>query len=60
MKKTISKDDFTTAVAEVIGDLLADEEMKEIGVPILMLGALFSSKLKKKLFDSNEELEIID
>ena len=60
MKKTINKDDFSTVFAEVIGDLISDKELADKGIMILMIGTLFHSKLKEKLFDSNEELEIID
>lgn len=62
MKKTINKDDFSTIFAEVISDLLGDVELQGEGkgMMILLVGSLFHSKLKQKLFDSNEELEIID
>lgn len=60
MKKTINKEEFTSMYSEVMGDLLTDKDLSDKGMLILLVGTLFHSKLKQKLFDTNEELEIID
>lgn len=60
MKKTMNKDDFSSVFAEVIGEIMSDKDLEDKALMILLVGTLFHSKLKEKLFDSNEELEIID
>ena len=58
----ITKDDFTKIVAEVIKEQTADALEKgnsDVAMALLLMGAKVGTDISTKLFESNEELEVI-
>ena len=58
----ITKDDFTKIVAEVIKEQTADALEKgnsDVAMALLLMGAKVGTDISKKLFESNEGIEII-
>ena len=56
----INEEEFSKVCAEVISDLVADEELNgDSKVMVMLVSTMVLGKIKNKLFSETEEIEIV-
>lgn len=56
----INEDEFLKISAEVVSDIIGDEELtSDNKVMVMLVGTMVLGKIKRKLFSETEEIEIV-